>query len=133
MYVNDMLNCCGLREICELSSCTALEAMNNFVRDEFEYYHVDNDEATLKFRHVIFTEAGRGRYGARFAAFIRNNNLGTIIETPRERNPNSGNLLKCFVWTLNIPNIKQWAVDHGHIHTQIEPEDNDEDYDNDCQ
>lgn len=70
-----------------------------------------------KFRFATFSEAippGRDEaaaqltYGRRFAAFIQENDLGSLVETPREVNPNSGSSLKVWVWGINHENLTKW-------------------------
>lgn len=65
----------------------------------------------LRFSHVVFSEAkdGSGAYGERFAAYIRRNNLGDVVASGRRVNPNSGNQVKCWVWTLNKRALMAWA------------------------
>jgi hypothetical protein len=51
----------------------------------------------------IFTDAtGMAQVGAGLADFIRQHNLGTVIETTREYNPNSGNSVRAYIWTAPI-------------------------------
>lgn len=41
-------------------------------------------------------------YGSRLAAFIRENNLGELVESPIRQNPNSNNQLKMYTWAIDI-------------------------------
>lgn len=120
LYLNDM-NCCGMREIGELSSRhTAEEAMEDFGRmtvegvdggrDRYGYYG-DRRHEGHNFRYVVFSQAGaRSKYGDRFAAFIQTNRLGDVIETAgRYRNPNTNRVLKAWIWTVNHEAVATWV------------------------
>ena len=74
-----------------------------------------------RFRFATFTEAlpyatpndllddnPRYKYGRAFAAFIRENALGSLVETGYEVNPNSGNRLKVWVWGIDHTALKSW-------------------------
>lgn len=75
-----------------------------------------------RFRHATFSEAmpnapeliGSDRernnymYGRNFAAYILDNQLGTTVTTPREVNPNSGNLLQVWIWTIDHTALSAW-------------------------
>jgi len=113
------LSCCGLRELSGLQGPDSPRMkMKEFIRTSCprsgrydfrsgRYSYV----GSLRFSHVIFSEArdGAGDYGERFAAFIRRNKLGDVVASLRRVNPNSGNQVKCWVWTLNKPNLMAWA------------------------
>lgn len=113
------MNCCGLRELSNLSgSYSPREAMQNFLQvacPRGGRYSWNTGKHTyvneLRFSHVIFSEAknGSGNYGERFAAYIRRNNLGDVVASGRRVNPNSGNQVKCWVWTLNKRALIAWA------------------------
>jgi hypothetical protein len=81
----------------------------------------ENFEQYSKFRFAIFTEAihpvhhGEGRkgwayqYGQMFAKFIQDNKLGSLVTTENhELNPNSGSLVKVWVWGIDHDALKAW-------------------------
>lgn len=113
------LSCCGMREITGLEfEGMGKEAMEAFVKAAFpreRTYNYGKHKyeyiARLTFSHVVFSEArdGAGSYGERFAAYITRNGLGDVIASQRRVNPNSGNQLKCWIWTLNKAALKTWA------------------------
>jgi hypothetical protein len=101
------LLCCGVREITDLRETTdSADALNRFrtiTRRDGE-----------NFRYAIFTQAGLSdegyAYGEEFAAFIVDNKLGAVTETEgRHKNPNSGNILKCWIWTVNHSAVRGYA------------------------
>jgi hypothetical protein len=102
------LSCCGVREITDLRHTTSPE-------DALHRFRVITFNAGETFRYALFTEAGLNEegyaYGEEFAAFIRENKLGNVVETEgRYINPNSGNILKCWLWTVNHPKVRAYGV-----------------------
>lgn len=115
MQVDSYINCCGIREISSLSYYRGPKAaMIGFCDQVYSrllgnppHTYMSNDNSN--FRYAVFSQAGaRGAYGQRFAAYITENNLGEVIETGRHVNPNSGNQLKVFVWTVDHDAVKLW-------------------------
>lgn len=73
----------------------------------------DEGRIDNKWRYAVFTQAGsRKSYGRNFAALIKKENLGEVVQatTKTVKNPNSGNILKAWLWTVNYPNLKKWAI-----------------------
>lgn len=44
-------------------------------------------------------------YGQRLAAFIRENNVGELVESPIRLNPNSNNMLKMYTWAIDVDQL----------------------------
>lgn len=61
-----------------------------------------------KFRFVIFTDINKRTYGSRLAAYIVEHKLGDVIETGQHKNPNSRNMVRVWVWTLDHRALKLW-------------------------
>ena len=102
--LSDGFGCCGIREIEGIGELSAKEVMADLAED-FRYDH--------KWRHAVFTQAGKkARYGLSFAAFIKKHKLGTVVASPTKENPNSGNPLKAFVWTVNWPALRKYLKDN---------------------
>jgi hypothetical protein len=107
MMLEGLNGCCGVREIDGLAFYDGKpeEAMKVVAKNTV-YDHT--------WRHALFTQAGKGkRYGTNFATYITKHKLGTVVATPTKVNPNSGNPLKAFIWTINWPAFKKWADTHG--------------------
>jgi hypothetical protein len=51
-------------------------------------------------------------YGDKFATFIVENNLGTVVQSQRRTNPNSSNPGKLFLWTLNHAALDKFFREH---------------------
>lgn len=103
-----LMECCGLREIDGLYSVgNPQRALENIIA----LVELDDDNPTpgdWPFGAMIFTEAGSGRYGTRFAAFLKENRLGAVRVIPAFYNPNSGNNVRTFVWTVNHLRLRKW-------------------------
>lgn len=66
--------------------------------------------------HYVFSQAesrydlrGEARkYGEEFMAFILKNKLGTVVKSRAITNPNSGNKLTVFTWTVSPTNLSRF-------------------------
>ena len=93
------LACCGIKEIDGLSRTKyPAEAMYSLL------YNCEG------FRYIIFSQAGaKAKYGERFANFIYRHKLGSIVSTRGVyKNPNSGNILKAWIWTVDTKACNEW-------------------------
>lgn len=119
--INESL-CCGVREIHELSDYQDPEQflLCHLCVDEKDWGNRYNRSTTVipgNFRYAYFTQAGEGStYGTSFAEYIKKHQLGEVIETAFNVNPNSGNQLKMWVWTVNHDALKTWAETKGRFH-----------------
>jgi hypothetical protein len=99
----DANGCCGVREFHGISQGTPTQIIKDFATLAEDPYN-DSDN----FAHVFFTQAGkRTTYGTRLAEYIKRLDLGSVVSTPVETNPNSGNPLKMFVWTVNWKALRE--------------------------
>lgn len=110
-YITYRTECCGLRLLYGIGGQLPLDVVYTTcvnIRDHREY----RDGA-----HYAFTDnTGRDDdYGQQLKEFIEENNLGTVIETSFERNPNSGNQLKIFVWTPDREACINFADQHDRV------------------
>lgn len=114
MYLSSY-SCCGVREIGTLGAHRGPgEALWAFA-SEVGYNGIpgiaNRGFGNDRFRFVIFSQAqsvpGKDlKYGDKFAAYIANHDLGEVISTGIHVNPNSGNHLKVFVWTIDHEAVK---------------------------
>lgn len=121
------LKCCGIKEIAGLSHHeTTKGALKSF--GELTYFAARNVKGPKeppvmvpapieRFRYVIFSQANtpgyleslsRSKYGEKFAALILKERLGTLIETTPNINPNSNNMLRVWVWTIDHDRTKAY-------------------------
>ena len=125
------MSCCGVREVSGLSGHkSAPEAMRSLcgyvLKPDGGYPTSDGSpvkpgDTTFRagfnprFRYVFFTQAqpskmeGAG-YGFSFAAFIRKHKLGEVVIASEgdHVNPNSGNQLKMWTWTVDHEALAKW-------------------------
>ena len=103
------LNCCGVNELADLRISNPAEYL---------WQHgVGHNRLAPMIRpslYNIFTQAtlrddpGMG-YGYAFAQFIRDNNLGQVIDTiPGGINPNSSNFIRMWVWIVDLSALRAW-------------------------
>lgn len=91
------------------------EHIYEYMAEDWEYDNnplYDDDSYDARWRYAVFTQAGKGQsYGRKFAALIRKEKLGEVVQatTKTVKNPNSGNILKAWMWTVNHKNLKAWA------------------------
>lgn len=115
--------CCGFREICELSRTgTGEDAVKEFCRLNMRARYIGGSFTIkqvlqLHFSHVLFTEVQpKGAivgYGKRLADYIEEHNLGTIVASTIATNPNSRNRLRGYIWTINKRALTAWHKKHG--------------------
>lgn len=103
-YLNDM-ECCGT---CELAGLI-------YTRTKYAVLHAANSKPCA---FVIFTEAQCNdipptTYGKKLSAFIKDNGLGEVVETAEKLNPNSGNMLKVYVWAVDRDSLKTFKLVHN--------------------
>lgn len=138
-YLNRQ-ECCGLREIAGLAGMQPDRALRQLAAEMYgeelvipagakiykeygeRYYlkdgpwgpfrhYLSEPEEDCRFRYAVFTQAGaRSTYGTKFAAYIQENKLGTVVAatTERHRNPNTGRILKAWIWTVDHDAMRVW-------------------------
>jgi hypothetical protein len=57
------------------------------------------DPKTIREAFVVFSDIDYIGGGNAICAYIRKNNLGTILETEARQNPNTGNFIRVWVWS----------------------------------
>jgi hypothetical protein len=125
MYFN-LMQCCGVVELHNLRDHyldsgvpgvparpdpkAALQCLGIYSAEWQKATHYD---VPKKFIHAIFTGVTHTDYAPAFKDFITAEKLGSVVETPARVNPNSGNSIKCYLWTLNNYNdLVKWWADH---------------------
>jgi hypothetical protein len=96
---------CGVRQLFDLHS-----DFENMIKEVLDYEYYDEEE--FRCSQILFSDNftldGKPRnavYGQQFADYIREHNLGTITESPKIKNRNTGNKIRTWIWT--IPNIRK--------------------------
>lgn len=95
MYIYSSSISCGVSQAWDLSR-QPVECIKDYVK---------NCEQR-KQAFIIFSDKAIGKgdsYGSgpKLADYIRQNDLGEVLETPEQYNPNSRNMIKVWVWTPN--------------------------------
>lgn len=97
--------CCGLREIEQLSGRTPKKSMKLVCNDL-----INGFDGRTSGAFILFTGIKRSKYGEKFQEFIEQNELGEVIVTKEKKNPNSGNNLKVWVWAIEPKKLKKWYL-----------------------
>lgn len=92
-------SCCGLDIFDGLSN--PLQVLNKICRERY------SDGGTQAF--VCFTDTVSNGNGKNLCDYINKNKLGVVISTRQKKNPNSGNVIKVWIWSPNERNLKAWA------------------------
>jgi hypothetical protein len=85
----DGTNCCGVDEI---------DGLENNTPEEIVYGSYNANKGNCAY--YTFTDVEDGN-GDGVAKYIRANKLGTITRAPIALNPNSGNRIKIWIWTVD--------------------------------
>lgn len=101
--IKDM-NCCGTKEICRVSYMEPESLLRKYAHS-----------LLTRVAHVFFTDINANsrsaRSGFRFAAYIRRNRLGRVTKCVQSAiNPNSGNRLTAWIWTVDHANLRSHLI-----------------------
>lgn len=94
-YVNNTA-CCGVGDINGISYGPPQKVL------------VDVVDLYSRFAHYLFTAvvSKRDQYGPQFRDYLLTHNLGTVVETGKKKNPNSGRMIVAYLWTPNWPRLR---------------------------
>lgn len=122
----ERLTCCGLREALGISGYDTAEEMltalcHNEGTPRLSMYAPTPSlfaESSGGFSHIVFTDAARSprtrTSGDKLASYIRRYRLGSVSAARKARNPNSGNILGVYVWTVNRKALAKWYTTHPY-------------------
>ena len=117
----DSMNCCGLREASGLQDTPIEECIYEVARSRFGY-------EGEKFGFIIFSEEASYRRGSTLKAYIKKHELGTVVQSPVEVNPNTGNRLRIYIYTIHQVNLLKWWNKNGNS-SDMDDDDDDDDSD----
>lgn len=119
-------HCCGLAELANISDSSGdpkqmlLQSLSDAVRRDYDHYPFAGGGkiTNLDFEcsHIVFSQAynrgsklkaGQG-YADKLAAYIKANDLGHVVRSRIATNPNSGNRVTVYLWTVNKRNLTAW-------------------------
>lgn len=108
MEINETA-CCGLREINGLSGYdNAKDAMMDLC--EMLDSGDNGEDLPPNFAFILFTGIVRDDSGQKFAEYIRRHGLGNVRAGTETKNPNSGNIINAWVWSVNGSKLEQWYL-----------------------
>ena len=121
MTIRHNLACCGVAEISGLRRYSTPEnAMRSFAKvaqakrgvlftDFLGMTHYTNQRGRA---FVMFSGVEQAAYHTKFASLIRRAKLGTVTTLAPRDNPNSGNMLKVYLWAPDWMRIEAWAKEN---------------------
>lgn len=83
---------CGVSTLKGLSHSTPEQIVYKILRER-----APTDYKKIREAFVVFSDTSKGP-GNRLYAYIKEKNLGNIVEFGPRKNPNTGNLIKLWVW-----------------------------------
>lgn len=101
MIIEENLACCGIAELANIYGDDPKETI-------FEIAELIDRNDDPGFRFAIFSSTKPFKSGTELAAYIKKNKLGQVVKTRAARNPNSGNRLKVWTWTLSFTALQRW-------------------------
>lgn len=139
VIINRNIGCCGIVEAQGLSDSggTSTQLLHDFCARAF---HNDKqpgsvgEEAQIRqsgaFAFVLFSEADEeprcedpdcscqendtdSDYATQFRNLISSLNLGPVVDIAGKENPNTGNFIRPFIWTVNWPATRAWWMEAG--------------------
>lgn len=85
-------SCCGIREIDGIIGAGSSKQAFKEVWRQF---------SPMGGSFIMFSCPTKYKMGRKFKQFIERHNLGTVHVSEVRKNPNSGNLLRMYMWTVN--------------------------------
>lgn len=97
-------DCCGLRELSPIGGYDPIDVLYTLA------HSIRGRVTSTDGCYYVFTDntGFDDGYGNALKHVIESENLGTIYATDWNSNPNSGNRLKAFLWTLDRPALLAW-------------------------
>lgn len=102
--------CCGLDEIDGIDD-TPKNVLVSVCEDKYpdREWAEDGDQIGQEQAFILFTDnVSDNNYGVNLAKYIKKNKLGTFTATRARENPNTGNMVRVWVWSPNEKNLKAW-------------------------
>lgn len=110
MWIEYTHDCCGVDELCGIHNSTP----ETVVGQVFNYYAGDNPHNlhTIKNQVVpfLFFAVPPDIYngGEMLYNYIKDHKLGKCYRTGAKRNPNSGNMLRAYLWEISVTGMQNW-------------------------
>lgn len=94
------LNCCGIDELVDIDFYK--NEPKTVICDVCKTYFEDEKQCAF----YMFSDINYKIAAKNLVKFIKKNKLGLITKSPSRVNPNSGNSLTIWLWTINKRNLK---------------------------
>jgi len=92
----DVTTCCGAIELYDIQSFTPMTAKTFFANID------ENTERSIYYYPIIvFSDTQFNLGGRTLAKWIKDKRFGRLTKSNWVRNPNSGNFISVWTWTLN--------------------------------
>lgn len=113
-YLNSNVGCCGILELCEILGTyprTPQKILKDCYEDFFiiRWNHENQEVPTPSARFVLFSDIGPTKTGNALMKYIQENKLGTVVKIKSATNPNTGNLVSPYIWTVQIQKFQAWG------------------------
>lgn len=115
MYINDSLDCCGMKELSHIGDHrTPQEVVDSLIQQIGEEQSDEGTSLKPNAACYVFSEVGGGKYGRRLADFIKQHDLGTVVRAKGRENPNyvGGHVIRAFLWTPSTKGFKKYVTAH---------------------
>lgn len=99
------LDCCGVYEIHGIQQ--EGKTPKSIVKEIAVDYFYENSRCA----YYIFTCQSSKSIGKRLAKFVESNGLGTVTTLTSKRNPNSGNMIKMWMWAVNMGGLNKYYTE----------------------
>ena len=116
------LMCCGVMEASGVASSVRNYGPKGALRSILNASLINTDSINRKFAFLLFTQAispitminrdDDTKYGDRLKDFILENKLGTVTQTEEVINPNSGNYITMYMWTVDWKAVGKWEAEN---------------------
>ena len=105
-------SCCGLKEIESITG----ESPEELLKGVCEYLNAEVWE--FDFSLLLFTATTDMDEGDNLAKYIKKGGLGTVVKTRPKKNPNTGNRIVAWVWSVNERALRAWCrKNQPHLYT----------------
>lgn len=100
-YIDESAISCGVEQLYNLTSPhdAVIVVQNNL--DWFE-----DEEGESPFAFLVFSDTVRRGRGSALAKYIKSRGLGTVNASRPKKNPQTGNMIQVWIWSVNWAKIK---------------------------
>jgi len=96
------------------STCCGLKEFYNLSQPREQLYEIYKIRKEYRFAMALFTDNFVcERRGMGLKKLIEKLGVGEVVETPLTKNPNSGRNIRAWIYIIDYPKLKRWALGHG--------------------